>query len=232
MKLLNAALPLDKQRLTSIFSQPAYWCNIPAKNRLESFAFRSYSRFYLGISVLPNTRNCFACKNHQDVRGMHDSRCPNFLSMIHNALRDSLNRIMKESGYSVEKEVPKLLNNGTDERPADILWYNSPNGRDQCLDVSVVCYSIEDGISRSETEKNAKYLEDCQALFLSFTPLLINTLGKFSEKFMETLDFTARQLANTSDLTIGQARYRVRSQVKFGLLSAIGKAFSCKLKAF
>ena len=55
---------------------------------------------------------------------------------------------------------------------------------------------------KTRNGKNEKYLEDCQAQFLSFTPLLINTLGKFSEKFIETLDFITRKLANTSDLTI------------------------------
>ena len=43
----------------------------------------------------------------------------NTLSMIYNAFRDSLCQIMSETKYSVRKEVPKLLNNGTDERPAD-----------------------------------------------------------------------------------------------------------------
>ena len=230
--LLASASDLDRKRLTSIHSQTTYWGNISAKNHLEPCAFRSYLRYYLGLQTLPDNGTCSQCGRYQDCRGIHDSRCSNHLSIIHNALRDSLCQIMSEAKFNVRKEERNLLNNGTEERPADILWLNSPNGRDQCLDVSVVGYNINDGIATREAEKIKKYEFQCRLQFLGFTPLLVNSLGKFSEKFMETLNIIARELADTSGMSIGQARYYVRSKTQFALISAIGKALSSKLKAF
>ena len=198
---------------------------------MDPVVFRCFNRFYLGLSTLPKSAICFTCGDHQDIRGIHDSRCPNFISAIHNSVRDSLFQVMKEAKFDVKKEVRNLLNNGSEERPADIIWENSSNGRTTCFDVSIVSYNSEDGIAKRESEKNRKYLANCQNQFLAFTPLVMNSLGKFSQKFMDLLNVISRELSDTSDMTIGQARYHVRSRIQFALISSIGKALSCKLKA-
>ena len=47
----------------------------------------------------------------------------------------------------------------------------------------------------------------------------MNTQGKFSQTFIDILDVTARELADTSKMSNGQARCHVRSRTQFSVMS-------------
>jgi hypothetical protein len=56
----------------------------------------------------------------------------------HNAIRDCLFDLGLEAGMTVRKEPQHLLYDGTGDKPADVLFASFSQGRDLCVDVTVV----------------------------------------------------------------------------------------------
>lgn len=120
-----------------------------------------------------------------------------------------------------DTEVSGLLNDGTDDRPADI--YFTQNGIGTCLDVSVVGYEQEDGLKKCEVKKNRNYFERCRQQNLMFKPLLMTTLGSFSEKFIAFI----AQVSGSLALVRGEKVYKVKREVIACLQVALLKSMSC-----
>jgi hypothetical protein len=87
---------------------------------------------------------------------------------------------------TVRKEPQHLLCDGTGDKPADVLFASFPQGRDLCVDVTVVNPLI--GIyakmqhkvkylDEAVKQKNNRYAESCNAPGLNFMHL--NLLGRF-----------------------------------------------------
>ena len=217
----------QSSRLLSNFNNPAKWTIAPPIASLglimEPAAFRTALRFRLGLKVRGSSSKCNFCPSTVvDCFGWHDSRCKPFWHTIHNAVRDKLFLLMKRANFDVKKEAANLLDNGTVDRPADIL-FASPSGQSICLDVSCVSFSTPDGLDKRDAEKLKKYGKQCEAKNLYMQPLSFNNLGELSGQFIEFLKMVSRGIADGSSDSYAFSTNSSIQQIQFCIMKAIGR---------
>ena len=226
--LLGPAIGNRKARLISNFSSPAAWTTVPPLAKLglamDPGSFRFALRFRLGLNVRGSQVPCIYCSRAMaDKAGLHDSRCPRIWHQTHNAVRDCLYQLMQSANMDVRKEVPGLFNDGTEDRPADIL-YTTQSGKSFCLDVSCVSYHEPDGLAKRDADKLKKYAARCESNNLEFIPLSFNTVGGMSEPFKNFIKKYARFAAElTSFEDDGRAFDNAMQAIQFRIAKIVGQ---------
>ena len=144
--------------------------------------------------------------------------------MVHNAVRDKLAQCMAQAGMNVAKEVPGILPNDSQARPADILWINDSTDVHTCYDLTVTCFTKDDGIRFAENKKNSRYLSAVQGVQMDFVPLAMNTLGHFSDSFLRLITIIARNYAERSDDSVSTHYFNIMQTLQFTLIRAIARS--------
>ena len=146
-------------------------------------------RYRLGVE-LPLPPTCLSCGRSQDPFGDHTLSCSrvNFVAR-HNTLCAGLGRLLLDSGFAVQREVPLPLPQ-TQERPADLLVANFAESRPLALDISVV-HPLQPSSSiagaspgrladeRALTKIN-HYRAACSVAQWDFSPITFETTGAWS----------------------------------------------------
>jgi YD repeat-containing protein len=108
---------------------------------MTALEYRTALRFRIGHEVLSSTGRCrFCTTGHFDTFGFHELSCPGQGRLIsrHNALQDCLYSLGQQAGLSVQREPQNLLQDGSGDKPANVLFGSFYHGRDLCFDVTIV----------------------------------------------------------------------------------------------
>ncbi|XP_026428642.1 uncharacterized protein LOC113324540 [Papaver somniferum] len=176
---------------------------IPIVGLNQKIGARQFSAvlcYRLGIPLFELDSMCPFCKREMDIFGDHAVHCANevCLKFIHDLVHDTIADICYRVGLPARKEADLglLSNNGTSLRPADILVYNWDNGRDVCLDVTIISpfagsrtLELGQALKDAVIRKNTKYLEKCASQGYGFEASAFTTLGELG---VETINFIER----------------------------------------
>ena len=142
----------------------------------------------------------------------------------HNHLRDAIFAAAQQALLGPLKEPDGLLP-GSDDRPGDIVLPFWDNGRDVCLDVTVVSpqqaalvqQAAREGggdaaVNHAFKAKMRKYEDRCAAEGLAFLPLAVDSYGGWHTRSLEALTKLGRQVARVvgkrEDEAVMQLRQR------------------------
>src|SRR4051794_18181514 len=115
----------------------------------------------LGLPVIPGGKICTRCNGGiiRDKNGYHDTRCPTVCKQIHDKVRDLVLAKGHEAQLDVSKE-DNVFNDGSEERPADILLKQGV-GKNVCYDFVAVSFHDLNGMEKSRERKLNKYKAKC-----------------------------------------------------------------------
>ena len=115
----------------------------------------------------------------------------------HDSLRDILFTAAQSAALAPRKEAPALIP-GSNSRPADVFLPNWRSGKPAALDVSVISplqqltlaeaasspgHALQVGINR----KLATHASTCRTAGVDFVPLIVETLGGWSDEAITTI---------------------------------------------
>ena len=164
--------------------------------------------YRLGLNVFVAAGPCSVCKAaDSDLAGDHAIACGGQGERImrHNNMRDVLFQTAVQAGLCPAREERALIP-GKNCRPADVFLPNWKNGKDVCLDITVVS-SLQQGLVAKAAEtpgaalnhalqrKNSQSLEDCVREGLEFLAVPVEALGGFHSQSVEVVQRLGRQLA-------------------------------------
>ena len=198
------------------------WLNVipaPALGlHLHDREFRCCLDYWLGLEVFSGNSRCPACSKEgiMDPFGDHQVGCGGNGDRIyrHNALRDVLFSAAQSAALAPRKEVTSLIPD-TNSRPADIFLPNWSRGLPAALDVTVISTlqtSTLSGAAKDqgyalrvgEGRKIAAHQEACQAVGMSFVPLVVESLGGWSEEAALTISRIGRLLGQRTGSSPGE----------------------------
>ena len=142
---------------------------------------------------------CSFCKSTCDSYGNHQIEYGGNKDCIHrhDSISDALFSSAQSAALCPRKEVPSLIP-GSKSRPADIYLPHWTHGKPAALDVSVISplqrltlenSSMSQGhaLSVGEYLKHSSHSDACQEVGVSFVPLLVETIGGWSEMASQTI---------------------------------------------
>ena len=97
-------------------------------------------RAYFGLRLYEKSTQCPVFKNElNDEDGVHASNCNPGGAYVrrHDAMKLTVAKIAREAGFSTETEPVNLLEDGTLDRPADVLTRMFNGMKDVAIDVNV-----------------------------------------------------------------------------------------------
>ncbi|CAM8889842.1 unnamed protein product [Rhodiola kirilowii] len=198
-------------------------------------AYRMALKYRTGRNVFPVSQACTSCRGLQtsDAAGDHDSHCPGGGRRIrrHNAVRDALFTFFREANLGPRLEVAGLLEGG--EKPADILVPAWDDGKDLCVDVSIVSPFVGEGAEmesgeaarRAEERKISIYGAGCSANGLIFEPFIMESLGGFGGRADRLIRTVAARWAEAKGLEPPAALSILRQKLSFVSQKALGDGF-------
>ena len=158
---------------------------------LQPSEFTMATKYRLGIPVYDRGGPCPACHKQSDKLGDHSLCCGHQGERIsrHNRLRDTLHDIAASAALGPLKESRFLLP-GSDRRPADVFLPSWAAGQDAALDVTVVnplqgalvaeaAVTPGHALTTRFNSKMAESSEDCHRQGISFSPIVVESLGGF-----------------------------------------------------
>jgi hypothetical protein len=197
--------------------------------RIPADVYRRLLGYRLHMPLMSHPFSCFKCKNHHDMFGIHVASCSGEHHDLHRAVANSLQKIAISVQQTCKTEVPHLLDDG--KRPADVLIYNYSQGKDLCVDVSVVC-SYTDisnastvagfNVSRMEESKRVKYEKQCDEKGLLFEPFVLSTQGGFGDAALALIDTLAERMATMKNISAGVAARRIKQTLQVDMLRVFG----------
>ena len=223
---------IQKARIKSNAESQSRWLHVypsfgfSARNFLPhhfQIALRLWLGLPLGIYASNNPSQSFRCKcgKSSDIFGLHLSRCNKLHASVHNHLVKLLMRYMKEAHMDVVDEPPDLLQDGTRDRPADILY--TPNtslyARKVCYDVTFTSYA--NSFEAATLRKLKKYEERCQKVGLHFVPLPVNSLGRLGYQFDPLIKDIGEAKAYRSETKPADIIREIRTDVQFQVLKEL-----------
>ena len=175
----------------------AIWTNaLPIQEcRFQPHEFSFALKYRLGLAVLAKDERCLGCEGLADVHGFHLSTCSKQHPARHNTIRNLLRSEAQRAHLNPEGGEPLgLLNhvNRPNARPGDVFIQNFINGRDTCIDVSIVCSftNLQEAAAasgynakRAEELKRDNYEKDLDAAHIAFTPFVMESVGGFGSIF-------------------------------------------------
>ena len=203
-RLLTSAPDIRSRALAVSTALPhaGDWLNVtPSPTlglHLQDREFRLCLDYWLGLSMTKEGP-CPVCGSRADPFGDHQVGCGGNGDRIHrhDSIRDALFSVAQTAALAPRKEVPSLIPD-TLSRPADVYLPNWMRGQPAALDISVIStmqqltlqgaanipgYALGVG----EERKMAAHAEECRAVGITFIPLVVETLGGWSEDAIHTI---------------------------------------------
>ena len=144
-------------------------------------------------------RRCRVCLSQADSFGDHQVGCGGNGDRIHryDSLRDALFSAAQSAALAPQKEFLLLIPNSR-SRPADIYLPYWKRGSPAALDVTVIStlqqLTVNEAattqghaLSVGEERKRAAHNESCHTAGVSFVPLVVESLGGWSEEAAEII---------------------------------------------
>lgn len=194
--------------LSSALPHAGDWLNVTPSTalglHLHDREFRLCLQYWLGLRMCEEDVSCPICVGNADAFGDHQVGCGGNGDRIHrhDSLRDAIYSAAQTAALAPRKEVPSLIP-GSSSRPADIYLPNWKRGLPAALDVTVIStlqQQTVDGASTTpgyalkvgEDRKMAAHAEACHSIGVIFTPLVLETLGGWSEEAILTISAIGR----------------------------------------
>jgi hypothetical protein len=220
----------------------ALWTNtLPVGEcRFEPHEFTFALKYRLGLPVLQREETCLGCDGKADVHGFHISTCPNQHPARHNAIRDLLRSEAKRALLDPYPREPVglLAHVGRpNDRPGDVVIRKFIDGRDTCIDVSIVCSFTEIqnaagktgcNAARAEKEKRKKYETALVNKGLAFTPFVMESMGGFGSSCSLVLQLIGRSLSEVDHVSTGVAVVRLKQQIQCKWMRSLGSSLSAQ----
>ncbi|KAL9673743.1 hypothetical protein QQ045_030004 [Rhodiola kirilowii] len=194
--------------------------------------YRLALKYRTGQNVFVVSRACTSCRVLQtsNAAGDHDSHCPGGgrRTRRHNTVRDALFTFFREASMGPRLEVAGLLEGG--EKPADILVPAWDDGKDLCVDVSIVSPFVSEGAEmesgeaarRAAERKISRYDAGCSANGLIFEPFIMEFLGGFEGRADRLIRTVAARWAEAKGLEPPTALSILREKLSFVLAEGVG----------
>ena len=216
---LLASAPDTRSRalaLSSAIPHAGDWLEVVPSSalglHLHDREFRLCLNYWLGLRLQSREFGCPICIRGliADPFGDHQVGCGGNGDRIHrhDALRDTLFSAAQSAALAPRKEVPSLIP-GSCSRPADVFLPTWCGGRPAALDVSVISTMQPLTISGAannqgyalkiaEERKRAAHNEACRSVGVTFTPLVIESLGRWSDDAIGTISRIGRLMGQRS----------------------------------
>ena len=149
---------------------------------------------------------CPICQGVADAFGDHQVGCGGNGDRIHrhNSIRDALFSAAQSAALAPQKEVLSLIP-GSSSRPADVYLPNWKRGQPDALDVTVISSLQQQTLSGAaispghalrvgEMRKMNAHAEPCRAVGVLFVPLVVESLGGWSDEATRTITNIGRLL--------------------------------------
>ena len=175
-------------------------------NDLYDREFRLCFQYWLGLPMVDEGVRCPICQAVADPLGDHQVGCGGNGDRIfrHDSLRDALISTAQSAALAPRKEVPSLIP-GSKSRPADLYLPHWSRGRPAALDVTVIstmqaltvtgaATTQGHALSVGENRKMAAHAEACRSVGVTFVPLVVESLGGWSETAVHSIKSIDRQL--------------------------------------
>ena len=170
---------------------------------LSDQEFRLCLQYWLGLNIFEEGAKCSICHVAADPYGDHHVGCGGNGDRIHrhDSIRDAIFSAAQTAALAPRKEVPS----GSQSRPADVYLPNWKRGQPAALDVTVIstlqqltlqgAASVQGhALIVGEERKMAAHAQSCRAVGVSFLPLVMETLGGWSEEAAKTISSIGRLL--------------------------------------
>ena len=210
---LIASAPDTRSRalaLSSAIPHAGDWLNVIPSSALGLHLldreFRPCLQYWLGVPIFPEGTRCPVCQALADPFGDHHVGCWGNGDRIyrHNSIRDAIFSAAQSAALAPRKELPSLIP-GIQARPADVFLPNWDKGRSAALDVSVIstlqpltlqgaATTPGHALSVGEYQKMALHASACRSVGVSFVPLMVESLGGWSELASKTISNIGRHL--------------------------------------
>ena len=179
--------------LSSAIPHAGDWLNVvpsPALGlHLLDREFRLCLQYWLGLPMFENGARCPVCHTVADQYGDHHVGNGDRIAR-HNALRDAIFSAAQSAALAPRREVSSLIPSSL-RRPADVYLPSWKRGRPAALDVTVISTMQQATIQGAavtqghallvgEARKLAAHANACQAVGVSFIPVVLETLGGLS----------------------------------------------------
>ena len=149
---------------------------------------------------------CPICHAAMDAFGDHSVGCGGNGDRIHrhDSLRDTLFSAAQSAALAPRKEVPSLIP-GSRSRPADVYLPFWKRGQPAAMDVTVISIlqrqtlagaSMTQGhaLTVGEDRKMAAHAATCRAVGVPFIPLVVESIGGWSDRAVDTIQNFGRLL--------------------------------------
>ena len=208
--------------LSSSIPHAGDWLNVVPSTALGlhlfDWEYRLCLQYWLGLRMVSEGTRCPVCNSLVDPFGDHQVGCGGNGDRIHrhDSLRDALYSAAQSAALAPRREVPSLIP-GSSSRPADVFLPQWKRGQPAAIDVTVISTlqqltvvgaSTTKGhaLSVGEERKRAAHAEACHSVGVSFIPLVIESLGGWSDQAADTIRCFGRLLGqrlgtDTADTT-------------------------------
>ena len=210
LRLLTSAPNIRSRALALSTSLPhsGDWLNVvPSASlglHLQDKEFRLCLSYWLGLRMSEEGVTCPICQKPADAYGDHQVGCGGNGDRIyrHNSIRDAVFSAAQSAALAPRKEAPSVIP-GSSSRPADVYLPNWNRGRPAALDVHVISTmqqqtlvgaSITPGhaLHVGEERKMAAHASTCRAASIAFIPLVVETLGGWSQEAISAIKSIGR----------------------------------------
>lgn len=214
-RLLHGGTKRDRARLrsTSGFQAGAFLLVVPSwRYRMASVEHALACCLRLGVEVYPREHDaCPACGAlFTDLVGHHSTECGSKGDRIirHDTQRDAFAASCTAAGLGTVVEKDRLFD-GTRERPGDVVVAAWRQGQRWAFDIKVTSpvaasaqprASQQDGhaAAQGEQQKRDKYADKCRVAGLGFSPIVVETFGRWGQVAMCVFSQLSKLVANES----------------------------------
>ena len=139
--------------------------------------------------------------------------------------------LCREAGYSTETEPLNVMEDGSLDRPADVLVRNFRGGRDFAIDVNITSstngqHDPSSILDRVADRKIQKYRARCEAVHIDFEPMVMDAIGGFHKDAIPILRTLGNRWAISKNCTPATGRSRVVQQISFQVKRVMGEEYA------
>ena len=191
-------------------------------------------RAYFGLQLYLSVTLCGMCKGSEnDMYGVHAGNCNSGGNFVrrHDAMKHKFAALCREAGYSTETEPVNVMEDGSLDRPADVLVRNFRGGRDFAIDVNITSstngqHDPSSILDRVADRKIQKYRARCEAANIDFEPMVMDAIGGFHKDAIPILRTLGNRWAISKNCTPATGRSRVVQQISFQVKRVMGEEYA------
>ena len=208
---LLAAAPNTRSRalaLSTSLPHAGDWLNVVPSStlglHLQDKEFRLCLQYWLGLRMSEDGATCPVCQGAADAYGDHQVGCGGNGDRIHrhDSIRDAVYSAAQSAALAPRKEAPSVIP-GSSSRPADVYLPNWKRGQPAALDIHVISTMQQQTLVGASTtpghalrvgeeRKMAAHAGPCRAAGVTFIPLVVESLGGWSEEAIYTIKSIGR----------------------------------------